>query len=725
MKLGILGDSHLTNRAPQKRVDDYWKTLKGKVSQALKIFDDKECEIVIQVGDFFDTPTVSCRVKAEIIQLLMDWRTEKERVFCVYGQHDISGHSKSTLSNSPLAVLESAGVVKILSDNPVEFLGHEHSDILIYGASFGESVPDPYEDVYNILVIHKMVGDRPLWPGQELVGPRQFLRKHPNYNLILCLAGNTKISLLSGEEVSVSDLVGRKEFYVYSYDYDTNSIVPGRAHSCRKTKQNVPILKITLDNGEIVRCDHNERFLLRNRRYIQAKDLIIGDSLMPLYRKLNDAGYEEVLQFSDRWQKTHRMVYNWKYGRVRKKKIVAHHKDYNKLNNSPGNILAMSWNDHVWFHGQRHKEMWQNREFRERTILAMTEANRKSNVEFSGRTEELRELLDVLDEEGAWRRDLMYQKEFSKGCKKNKDCHRSHENRSLAQKKRVENGTHLFVADNPNIRRMKDGSLKEQNTRLARDPRINKIRSETMLSLAKEGKHPSQIRVEEGTHNFLVNHPMKGSAGKEKMIRTRIRRVLDILESKNLEVTKENWNNNRPHKNTPLFETALRYFEIQVNHKVVSVEFDGCEDVYSFEVDGYNNFALSAGVFVHNCGDYHYSFSDVYQGRTIINPGAIVRKTIGKFDLEHKPAVVIFDTNTNESEVIELDVESVENVFNLTPDIKKQDNTILEELVKRLRAGSQKLSGWKNTLVKVLDESKSSKAVRQVIDETLEEVKNG
>lgn len=39
------------------------------------------------------------------------------------------------------------------------------------------------------------------------------------------------------------------------------------------------------------------------------------------------------------------------------------------------------------------------------------------------------------------------------------------------------------------------------------------------------------------------------------------------------------------------------------NHKVISVEMlDYCEDVYCLQVETHHNFALSAGVFVHNCG---------------------------------------------------------------------------------------------------------------------------
>jgi len=38
-----------------------------------------------------------------------------------------------------------------------------------------------------------------------------------------------------------------------------------------------------------------------------------------------------------------------------------------------------------------------------------------------------------------------------------------------------------------------------------------------------------------------------------------------------------------------------------VNHKVVSIKNVDCADVYDFEVEKYHNFALSAGIFVHNC----------------------------------------------------------------------------------------------------------------------------
>ena len=100
MRIGILGDLHLTNTSPKRRMDDYWKTLCRKLSQALQIFDDNDCDVIVQVGDFFDSPTVANRVKSEAMDLFYSFgKVDQERILCVYGQHDISGHSKATLPN--------------------------------------------------------------------------------------------------------------------------------------------------------------------------------------------------------------------------------------------------------------------------------------------------------------------------------------------------------------------------------------------------------------------------------------------------------------------------------------------------------------------------------------------------------------------------------------------------------------------------------------------------
>lgn len=177
MKIGVIGDLHLTNHSPERRQDDYFQTLLRKLQQAMDIFTAQGVQYVIQVGDFFDSPTVANRVKSAVIRLLRQYRGP---ILCIYGQHDITGHSAATLPNSPLAVLEAAGVVEILGQKALDQV------TMIHGASFGEEVPAPHVGCHNILVTHRMIGDRPLYPGQPLESPRVFLRHHPGYQLVLC-----------------------------------------------------------------------------------------------------------------------------------------------------------------------------------------------------------------------------------------------------------------------------------------------------------------------------------------------------------------------------------------------------------------------------------------------------------------------------------------------------------------------------------------------------------
>jgi len=189
MKLGIFGDLHFTNKSPVRRLDDYFTTQLNKFNQGLDIFEKEECTHIFQVGDFFDAPTASNYVISTIISLL---KNRDIVIYCCYGQHDIAGHAEYTLRRSPLKVLESAGVVKILDSTPIEFPNPQSSDndkryVKAYASSFGTEVPKTNsDDPYKLLVTHRMIGDRQLYPDQELPSPREFLKANPKYSIILC-----------------------------------------------------------------------------------------------------------------------------------------------------------------------------------------------------------------------------------------------------------------------------------------------------------------------------------------------------------------------------------------------------------------------------------------------------------------------------------------------------------------------------------------------------------
>jgi hypothetical protein len=171
-----------------------------------------------------------------------------------------------------------------------------------------------------------------------------------------CLAGDTKIPLLDGTCKTIKQLADDgfdKKVWVYSCDKSGN-IVPGLAHSARRTAVEVATVRVLLDSGEEIRCTSEHQFLLRDGSYREAAQLRYGDSLMPLYRRLHAgasmSGYEQILNPATmQWRFTHRAVAS-NGGRYSGE--VVHHKNFEKTDNRPDNLQVMTWADHIALHSK-------------------------------------------------------------------------------------------------------------------------------------------------------------------------------------------------------------------------------------------------------------------------------------------------------------------------------------------------------------------------------------
>jgi DNA gyrase subunit A len=100
-----------------------------------------------------------------------------------------------------------------------------------------------------------------------------------------CFTGDTRISLLDGTEKSFAELAHLppdERFQVYSVDAQGN-IVVGEGHNARITRKQAELVQVTLDNGKVIRCTPDHRFMLRDGSYKQAQHLTPDDSLMPGY----------------------------------------------------------------------------------------------------------------------------------------------------------------------------------------------------------------------------------------------------------------------------------------------------------------------------------------------------------------------------------------------------------------------------------------------------------
>jgi hypothetical protein len=203
-----------------------------------------------------------------------------------------------------------------------------------------------------------------------------------------CVTAETKIALLDSTTPTVKELFesNRKNFGVYSID-KKNNIIGGVAEGVIKMPAPESILKITFDNGESIRCTHDHPLYLRDGKKVEAKELKVGDSMMPLYRGHDKRAkaYERVYNpATEKYVLTHcRVALGIGEGKTFIKKTeVIHHIDCNPKNNDPLNLKIMDRGEHAHWHQIHSASPERMRQFtEERWNGENSEQNKKKQSE--------------------------------------------------------------------------------------------------------------------------------------------------------------------------------------------------------------------------------------------------------------------------------------------------------------------------------------------------------
>ncbi len=394
-----------------------------------------------------------------------------------------------------------------------------------------------------------------------------------------CFTADTKVKLVDGRDLSFLELIeehkiGKRNF---TFTIDNGKICITEIKNPRMTNPNAEIMKVTLDNGEEIKCTLNHKFMLKDKNYKEAQYLESGDSLMPCYFRLstkkddsNAIGYTMVMQpkngswnfvhvLSDRWNLENGIYVN-SAGRIR------HHINFNKLNNNPDNIRRMNWKEH-----------WQ-------THYNFTSQKHKNDVE--------------------------YVKKLTEGRNKFWSNEKNRENYSKRMsEKNLKNWKNKDYQEKMKI------TLSEVNKKyLAEHPeRIEEIRKTASITMKKMWQDPK--------YKELFNEKIIASNQRRETNLTGKRKFTNIcnyLKENNISLNKDNYERARIEKfggkNFTTWDLAIKkYFnndknlllcELNGNHKVVAVEFlNQFADVYDLTIDNTHNFALASGIFVHNSMD--------------------------------------------------------------------------------------------------------------------------
>ena len=224
------------------------------------------------------------------------------------------------------------------------------------GAEFGDKGLPPEASEYTEAIRQRLrtttgvvergrIGQKEL--AQEFLSANMWL--YPtSFAESCCCVGSTLVDLPRDYQkypmgIPIEELVGKSNFPVWSYDNATGVFKLCKVEWVRKTGENVPVIRINFrGHGRPLRVTPEHRILTYNRGWVSAKDLVPGERIVSLGKRLS----VEVGTGEGPWKQEHRLLAEWKFGGIPLGDHVDHI-DGNAFNNSPENVQILDPSTHA------------------------------------------------------------------------------------------------------------------------------------------------------------------------------------------------------------------------------------------------------------------------------------------------------------------------------------------------------------------------------------------
>lgn len=389
-----------------------------------------------------------------------------------------------------------------------------------------------------------------------------------------CFTGDTLVMLANGTSVPIKDLVNEKYFYVYSFDEVNKRIEVAKAFNAHSNGVK-EVIEVTLDNGQSIKCTEDHKFMLNSGEYIEAGKLTEGDSLKACYRSRNNNGYPTL--FTEKTKEgflevpAHELAdnYNLRHGLDNVENgVIRHHKNFNKDDNNPENIIRMT-----------------------------PQAHNKLHVELGHRS--FQNMVNKYGLEGA--HEIM-----------RKAAHKSNEVQKLRGYKNYDK---LGMLGWESLKKNRNFAWNDQKWLDKKSIEM----SQMLKKLSAEGKHPSLHKSEAWKQSMSESMKircqdpvyMKKMTMGVKFSQMKRDNLIPPLSEINDDYMKQY------HLYDWFTLDEFKQYAENSNHKVLSIKRLGKEEVFDITVPEFHNFVidvdngneLSSGVVVHNCDAYYYWMS--------------------------------------------------------------------------------------------------------------------
>lgn len=433
---------------------------------------------------------------------------------------------------------------------------------------------------------------------------------------------NTPIPLLDGRIITIEQLAKEyengKQNFVYSIQDGTQGIVPGKVVWCGKNYTAQKMIKVTLDDGGYVVLAPEHEFIMRDGSRKRADEIMVGDSVMPFYTKCDKTSKKKIERYEQtynpntgKYEYTHRLIANDIPKPVSDKKInTVHHKDYNKYNNNPNNLLWCNFDDHKKMHSQVARNNWSDPDKRRSTSNKIS----NSKIEYY-KTHEFPE--DIKNKISNTLKKTFSDPKYKEFFKERGQV--------LVEYSRTPEGRQKTSRVNKEQHRYEKYFKPYNQSELHREH--NKLRSIAMRNFWMNGDVESAKRKMTVVFDDFIWNEIRVAVVKG-IIYNRIT-MLEYINTYLIEHLLEINTNRRLHNLNKIsrkvleeriheigYNTITEYISsIKKNHKVIAIEIVEGDDVYCMTVEGLNsendrhNFAVcgigkeneKSGCFVSNC----------------------------------------------------------------------------------------------------------------------------
>lgn len=186
-----------------------------------------------------------------------------------------------------------------------------------------------------------------------------------------CLTADTQVAVADGRGyVEIGELAKSGiDVPVYAYDNDTGKIIIKKMRHPRLTGKNMPVYKVKIEGGHEFKATGNHTMILRDGSRKTVEELQPGDSLwvaqkararfaeiIPGLSATQSQDYIWVKDCNSKsWKPEHRLIWEAYNGRKTQKGEVIHHIDFTAENNSIDNLQLMNKDNHDRFEEYRKK----------------------------------------------------------------------------------------------------------------------------------------------------------------------------------------------------------------------------------------------------------------------------------------------------------------------------------------------------------------------------------